>query len=219
MSPINPTLNSSYTWQVYSDQVGPFWEITLTYNRQRPDGTYVKFDEDPNGVLDLATGADKRLVMEGFLTLIFNGELLSCSLRAIKHKLPIWTRPYHQHVFAGYDKQKIANEFASRLWNPDSSVDFLLVGGEQTAHTTLVIQYWTKILMSGLFKSSGKKKLETLAQALNVYREIFYTQTTEIHLWTQGEESEIIEMRNRLAQTAAQFGLVLPAEFGKSQSI
>lgn len=202
----------NYVWQTFFELHNSYVEIVLTYNRLLPSGESIKFDEDPEGILDLSIDADDHLVMDGFLALIPEGKLLSCSMRSVKHTLLVWEQSYRKHVFAEYDKQKVLAEFEGRLWNPDSSADFLFVGGGRDAHSISAIEHWAKVLEGGVVHRSDTDWLSRLEQILGIYKRIIYTQTTEIYMLARNEEDIIRQVRADLSEIASRYGFILPPE-------
>ena len=199
-------------WQVYFDVTDSLAEVTLTYRRLLADGTSVKFDEDSHGVLDLSTNADDHIVLDGFLSFIPDGELLSCAMRDVKHVLLIWEREDYQHIFAQYDKQIVRTAFEGRLWNPDSSADFLFVGGNKDGHTTPTIKHWAKVMQEQTLRQSGADRKATIDQVLGLYSLVAYTQTAEIHILTSNGHDQAEKMKATLGAVASRYGMALPPE-------
>jgi len=203
----------NHIWQVYFDTIGSLTEVTLTYHRLLPDGATVKFDEDPHGVLDLSSGEDDHLVMDGFLSLIPDGELISCAIRSVKHVLGVWERAEYKHIFAEYDKQIVRTTFEGRLWNPDSSADFVFVGGDRDAHTTATIRRWIGVMQQELLQQKPEDPIPTLEKVLSFYNAVIYTQTTEIHILTSGERGQSSSrMKAALELVASRYGMALPPD-------
>ncbi|HEY0607061.1 MAG TPA: hypothetical protein VGD58_29350 [Herpetosiphonaceae bacterium] len=207
----------NYVWQVYFEEIGPLAEITLSFRRARADGSGVEFDEDPQiiteRVLDVINGEDDQLVMDGFLALIPDGQLLSCSLRVLRHRLLILEFEDYDHSFAGYDKQVVKNTFEGRLFNTDgSNADLLFIGGERTAHETATIKHWSKVIESRALRASADTIAAAWEPVLNVYEAVIYTLSTEIHMVTRNNHAPISRIQPALADVAARYGFVLPPQ-------
>lgn len=203
----------NYVWQVYFEVHGPVAEITLSYRRALPDGTGVKFDEDPDTVLNRVTDQDDQLVMDGFLALIPEGELLSCAMRVVKRILLIWEYQDYQHIFAEYDKHVVKRAFdANGLFNTDSSIDVLFIGGDRAAHETTTIISWAKTIQRDILQRYEVEGGAAWNPVLEIYKSVIYTQTTEIHMLTHNKRDPLERARMVLKQVAARYQLVLPPE-------
>lgn len=204
----------NYVWAVYFEDHGPIAEVTLTYDRALPDGDTIKFDEDPDRFLDIANDADERVVMDGFLALIPNGELLSCSMRDTRHLLLIfWGYQTYKHFFVGYDKQVLKQQFDRRLFNTDGGdPDIVFAGGERAAHTPEQITRWAKVIKRDIVGSRQATPMTAWQPLLDVYRAILYTDSTEIHLVTRNTGRELERARAALAKVARGYRMVLPPE-------
>src|SRR5262245_61729273 len=135
-----------YLWNVDFATSGGLFEVILTYLRLLPDGRTVKFDEDTDGRLDLAADEDDRLVMDGLLALIPDRAPVSCALRELRRVALVWEVEDYRPVLADWDKETVRTTLKGRLWNADSSADFVFAGGETSDHTGVAIRRWAKTL-------------------------------------------------------------------------
>lgn len=197
-------------WEVYFETHGPLLEVTLGYRRRLPDGSSVAFDADPRPTLDLAADEDERLVLDGVLALLPPDALLSCALRENSRWLLIWTKPDVEHIFAEHDQAIVRRAFDGRLYNPEGSIDALLIGGERAAHATGEVKRWAAAIEKDILPSAGAERVAAWQTVLNAYQAVIYTQTTEIHLLTRAGSAAAVQARPALAAVAARYGLRLP---------
>lgn len=209
MSAINRE-RTEQVWQVYFATHGPLLEVTLSYRRHLPDGSGVKFDEDPDTILDLAAEQDEQIVLDGFMALLPPDALLSCAMRTTGRWLLIWTKPDIEPVFAEYDHAIVRRAFDGRLYNSDSNIDALLIGGERTAHQPETVKQWVNAIEKDILRTSGDDWVAAWQPVLDVYEAVIYTQTTEIHLLTRNTGGRLERARTALAAVAARYGLRLP---------
>ena len=202
----------NYVWQVYFETGTTYAEVILTHNRLLPDDNFIKFDEDESSILATAIGEDDRFMLEAFLTLLPDVQLLSCAMRDTRRTWLVWEQDYYKHIFAEYDKQMVAAAFDGRLWNPDSSADFVFAGGEERAHAAEVVERWTAIMTKNILPQPRAVWGQTLEQVFRIYKCVIFTQTTDIHLLMPPNIDMMTEIRDDLEAVANSYGLVLPPE-------
>lgn len=209
---LSPKVLSDYTWQLHFDIIRSVCEVTLTYNRLLPDGTTVKFDEDPHGILDLSLDEDDHLVMDGVIALLPSHQLISCTLRDVRRVFGVWQQTEYKHINAGYDTDIVRTAFEARLWNPDSSVDFILIGGDAEAHTTTAILHVVKLLNEQVLGHEGDARIHAIEHILEYYSVIVYTQTTEVHVVSSMEgEQTLAQIKGALAMVASRYEMIIPS--------
>ena len=201
----------NYVWQVYFDTSTSFTQIILTYNRLLSEDRFIQFDEDQNSILVTEQAEDEQFLLDAFFTLIPENERLSCAMNATKHVF-LWEKAYHQYIFAGYNREKVLSEFKGRLWNPDSSPDYLFVGGDESSHTGEAIEQWTRVMSAEVLPQTHQAWEQILGEILTLYERIIYTRSTQIHMLMFADAEQIAAIRARLSTVAAQYGLVLPPE-------
>jgi hypothetical protein len=198
-----------HVWNVEFEVCDAVAQITLTFDRLLPDGTAIKFDEDPNGKLNLAAEEDERLVMDGFLALIPDGELLSCALRDGARFFGLGDAINYKYVFVDSDRTAVDAALDGRLWNPDSSRDYVFVGGESIAHQPAALKLFVKELNT---RPTGPTNLDLrFERTLSVYRGVAFTEGTLIRMIYSVSDAVITSARQVLAQVASRYGYVLPA--------
>lgn len=197
-------------WAVYFDPGDRIATITLTYHRLLPDGSTIKFDEDPACHLDLASEEDDRLLREGFMALIPPGQLMSCALRVLRRALLVWEYTDFEHIAAGADRELVAAAFAGRMYNPDgASPDALFVGGTPADHATTTILAAATRLTRLLQGPTGADEA-AWEQALGPYTAIFFTESTETRMVTRADGTAYARAAESLAAVAGRHGLALP---------
>lgn len=202
---------ASAVWLVNVEDFGPVVRVGLTFLRLQKDGTAVKFDEDPNGVLDLDAEEDQRIVADGLLALIPNEALVSCALRDFERVLLIWERMCYRHVHTGTDRLLLDSVLEGRLWNADSSADFLFAGGAVDDHTPQVVDRWTQWMREKVLGQPWDRATRAVAAPLEVYAAVGYTRTTEVNVFLRNGAAGVEHARQKLAAVAAKYGMRIPS--------
>ncbi|HLZ31626.1 MAG TPA: hypothetical protein VKV73_30260 [Chloroflexota bacterium] len=200
----------SHVWLVEFAVRGPLAEITLTFSRRMPNGAEVKFDMDRDGLLDLATDQHERLVMDGMLALIPEGELISCGLRETQRAFLVFDSLGYRHVFADHDRSVVAAEFDGGIWNPDSSPDLVFVGGRPADHSADAIVHAAQRLA----RTRPPADDEPVREVLSTYAELIVVNGAVVRVRRPAEVGRefFASAEAALSNVAAKYGYALPSQ-------
>jgi hypothetical protein len=207
----DPTIEDPEAWLVYFERHGPVVEITFTYRRRLPGGESIRFDEGPT-TLDLANDADDRLVMDGFLAALPEGELLSCATLTTRPFLRFWEPALQwRHEPADHDKELVRAAFQGQMGRGDSTPEFVFVGGDEAAHTSPAVRRAVDALRTGRW-TFHPDPVAALRDALTAYEGVAWSRETETGLFLRDRPGLLDDTRARVAEVAARYGVILASD-------
>lgn len=203
----------NYVWQVYFEEYGDLATITLSYRRDRGNGLSIQFDDDPSCILNLAADEDDRLIMDGFLALIPDAQLLSCAMLVRKPRYLIWGVEDYKHIFAAYNKHVVRSTFNGHLFNTDGTgSEMVFIGGDRVAHTTSLIKEYATKIEQHVLRTYGAEHIAAWVPILNTYTSVIYTLSTEVHMVMRNQSDLMRRARQGLNKVASRYGVILPPE-------